>query len=104
MNKTISNKLYDSAGTFDNLTHISYVLTKDNSEIVMKFNAKPTTLKGLFAYSDASKINFENFQTEDVQTMELMFYACKSLTQLEISNWNTSSVKICIECLIIAKN
>ena len=58
----------------------------------MKLKEKPTSLNRLFAFSDATKITLDNFRTENVQSMELMFLHCSYLTELEASDLDTSSV------------
>ena len=73
----------------------TYNLINSDDEIILKFKIKPTSLSALFEYSSARKITFENFQIEDVETMELMFYNCIyciSLTQLDLSQWDVSKV------------
>ena len=58
---------------------ILYNLTDPSSEVVIELTKKPDTLKGMFAFSSADKITLENFVTDEVTTIELMFLNCVSL-------------------------
>ena len=62
-------------------------------EIILEFKKKPTTLKGLFANSNADRITFDNLDTGDVTDMSLMFYFCSYLTSLDLSSFDTSKVQ-----------
>ena len=42
--------------------------------------------------SDITEIDLSNFDTSNVENMQLMFYGCSSLTSLNLSNFNTSRV------------
>ena len=47
----------------------------------------------MFAYcSSLSNINLSNFNTQNVTDMSWMFYGCKSLINLDLSNFNTQNV------------
>ena len=93
LSETISTSSWlDSSDSPYQAKKLSYNLDNADDEIVVKLKEKPITLRGLFAYSEAIKITLENFQTENVQTMEFMFLECRSLTQLEVSSLNTSRI------------
>ena len=83
----------DSQGSYYYIKKVSYLLSNEEDQIIIKFKVKPTTLKGFFSYSEANKIILENFQIQNVETMEAMFLNCQSLTELDITWLDTSSVK-----------
>ena len=39
-----------------------------------------------------TNINLSNFNTENVTNMSFMFYGCKSLTNINLANFNTKNV------------
>ena len=86
-------KIQDSEYSNYYIKKISFYLNGEDDEIVVKLKEKPDSLKALFAFSNATKITLEKFQTENVQTMESMFLECVSLTELDISGLDTSNVK-----------
>ena len=88
----VSSGQNDSTNTEYSIKVISCTLTNANDEIVIEFKTKPTSLKGLFAYSNADKITLEKLQIENVKTMEFMFLNCEKLTQLEFADLNTSNI------------
>ena len=42
---------------------------------------------------DCNKINFEKFDTSNVNNMAYMFYGCKYLYELDLRNWNLENVR-----------
>ena len=89
---SFSTGVYDSTGANYHIKKVSYTLNSTDDEVVVKLKEKPTSFKGLFALSQSSKITLNNFQTENVKTMEFMFLQCGSLIQLDIFDWDTSNV------------
>ena len=45
-----------------------------------------------FRCESLTNIDLSNFNTENVTNMEYMFYKCKSLTNIDLSNFNTQNV------------
>ena len=43
--------------------------------------------------SSLTNINLSNFNTQNVKDMSCMFYGCSSLTNINLSNFNTNNVK-----------
>ena len=43
--------------------------------------------------SSLTSLNISNWDTSSVTRMSTMFSNCSSLTSLDISNWNTSNVE-----------
>ena len=43
--------------------------------------------------SSLTNINLSNFNTNNVKDMSGMFYGCSSLTNINLSNFNTNNVK-----------
>ena len=79
----------------DNLVPYAYgtgftAQTDDKIEII--FNFKPKTLKAFFGASTATNIEFENFESDEVEDMSYMFYGAIRITSLNLSGLNTSSV------------
>ena len=47
---------------------------------------------GMFEGCTAEKINFDNFNTNNVNDMSCMFKECKSLEKLNLNQFNTNNV------------
>ena len=75
------------------MTEVLYSLSNSNEEVVIKLKAKQTSLKGFFALSDASKITLDNFQTDEVVTMELMLVKCGALKEINFGEMDVSKVQ-----------
>ena len=61
--------------------------------IKYKFNNDFPRLNYLFYKCDLlTKLDFSNFNTENITTMEAMFSECNSLTDINFSNFNTQNV------------
>ena len=43
--------------------------------------------------SSLTNLDLSNFNTQNVKNMNTMFYNCSSLTNLDLSNFNTQNVK-----------
>ena len=82
----------DSKESNFKIINVLYTLNNVEDEIIIEFKEKPTSLEGLFSKSDADKIILENLQTQNVESMEFMFYYCQSLTQLDVSKWDVLSI------------
>ena len=50
-------------------------------------------IEGIFKGTDHISISVKTCDTENVKNMEYMFSACKSLTELDLTNFNTTNVK-----------
>ena len=83
---------YDSYGRYIYSILVYYNLDDSSKEIVIKFKEKPTSLKALFAYSNAEKITLENFVTDKLTSMELMFMKCYNLKEVNFGGISTSKV------------
>jgi surface protein len=50
-------------------------------------------MSGMFWYCESlTNIDLSNFNTQNVTNMMGMFYECKSLTNIDLSNFNTQNV------------
>ena len=50
-------------------------------------------MRSMFSYcSSLSNLNLSNFNTQNVTDMSRMFSYCKSLTNIDLSNFNTQNV------------
>ena len=61
----------------------------------IKYSFKDDLTKTNFMFfncTSLTKIDFSNFNTQNVNDMECMFYDCSSLNELNISNFNTQKV------------
>ena len=64
------------------------------STIADRINANADCGKLFYGKSEITSIDFgDNFNTENVTDMSLMFYYCNSLTSLDLSRFNTSNVR-----------
>ena len=82
-----------------NITNMDYMFHYC-SAISLDFSnfntSKVTSMNGMFA--GIRTINFKNFDTPRVTNMDEMFSFCSSLTSLDFSNFNTSSA-ITMNCM-----
>jgi surface protein len=72
-----------------NTSYVSHIIKLNTSNI--------TSLYRAFYHSSSNPIIYictEMFNTSNVTSMSYMFYYCKSLTSLDLSNWDTSKVTI----------
>ena len=74
-------------------TQVSYKLGKSGNQIKIVFKKKPTSLRGFFSDSSATKIEFKDLKTEDVTDMYDIFARCYHLTSVDLSSLDTSNVK-----------
>ena len=59
----------------------------------LKVTNKVTSMDGMFRdCSSLTQLDVSNWDTSQVTTMYVTFYKCSSLTQLDASNWDTSRV------------
>ena len=71
-----------------------YNLTNETNKIIMKWNNKLDTCENMFSgLINVTEIDFSNFDTSRVTSMEGMFYNCKNLISIiNINHFNTKSV------------
>ena len=94
-NETVSNDIYTVEITSnEDFTSCSFN-NKSNLLTVeyLKVTDKVTSMKEMFSgCSKLTQLDVSNWDTSNVTTMAGMFYGCPSLTQLDVSNWVTCSV------------
>ena len=56
-----------------------------------------------YGCKNLKELNLSNFNTDNVRDMEEMFSACKNLKYLDLSKFNTKNVLYMELCLIYAK-
>ena len=49
--------------------------------------------------TELSSLDISKLNTKNVLDMSYMFYSCEYLNILELSNFDTNQLKICLECL-----
>lgn len=75
-----------------------YELTRSNDElknckVTSVDNISLTTTNLMFAYcSNLTDLDLSNLNTSNVESMSNMFYSCSKLTNLNLNNFNTSKV------------
>ena len=123
VNSTTESGWSDSNNKTYYVKKVSYLLNNPEDEVIVELVKIPITFRGLFAFSNATKIALENFENEEVTTIEFMFLNCNSLKEinfvymktskvqnmygtflgcsslksLNVSNWDTS--RVCMACL-----
>ena len=95
VNETESNGVYtveissDSDFTSCNFSGKTQLLTVD----YLKVTDKVTAMDSMFhSCSKLTQLDVSNWDTSNVTNMSSMFYGCSALTQLDLSTWNTSNV------------
>lgn len=64
-----------------------------NEELVSLDTSKLTTMDMMFYYCNGlQELNISNFNTDNITSMKYMFYSCNQLKNLDLSNFNTSKV------------
>lgn len=101
---TATSHTYANPGTYEVVT--KWVLNKggDSSSYYSSSTARYlTACNGLnsnmtdvsymfYSCRSLTSVDLSNFDTSNVTNMRRMFYSCEKLTSLDISNWNTSNV------------
>ena len=81
-------------GNLQNTINSKYNMNTPNSNITMIWNSKLKDCSYMFnECKQIVKINFSNFDSSEVTTMEKMFYNCRGLIKINFKNFNTSRVK-----------
>ena len=95
VNETESNGVYtvelfsDDDFTRCNFKGKTDLLTVD----YLKVTDKVTAMDSMFhSCSKLTQLDVSNWDTSNVTNMSSMFYGCSALTQLDLSTWNTSNV------------
>jgi len=68
---------------------------KNKGKYKIKYSFKNNLKNTSYIFSDCeslTNINLSNFNTQNVTDMSYMFYYCKSLTNINLSNFNTKNV------------
>ena len=71
-----------------------YTFTEELNTVVIKFNKSITSCENMFyGLANITEIDLSNFDTSKVVSMGAMFYLCSNLERIYFGNINTSSVK-----------
>ena len=77
----------------NNDINYKYNLSNEINEIILIWNKTLVSTSEMFQYcKNITEIDLSNFDTSCVRTMSYMFSSCLNLTSLDLSNFNTSSV------------
>ena len=73
----------------------SYYLNEtDNSVSLIWNNSIDSCFCMFYGCKDITEIDLSNFNTSEVTDMYNMFYGCSSLSSLDVSNFDTSKVNL----------
>ena len=92
--KYYPNEVYINGNIQNNVSY-SYNLNETDNLIGLKWYDLINSCDSMFREcSDITEIDLSNFNTSNVENMQLMFYGCSSLTSLNLTNFNTSKVTL----------
>ena len=88
-----NTQLYINEEKQENFKRYFIPKKKDLYEILLKFNISLTDCSYMFARCEnILKINFKDFNTENVTNMEYMFFGCKNMEYVNMLSFNTKKV------------
>ena len=79
----------------DNLSYIFYTLNMEVVDISGWNTSNVITMENMFSFCDKLKniIGIENLDVSKLQRANAMFYGCKNLVELDLTNWNPISLE-----------
>ena len=95
VNETVSDGIYTVEISSDSDFSSCSFNGKSNLLTVecLKVTNKVTSMKNMFnSCNQLTQLDMSNWDTSNVTDMSNMFYACRKFIQLDLSNWDTSSV------------
>ena len=79
----------------DNLSYIFYTLNMEVVDISGWNTSNVITMENMFSFCDKLKniIGIENLDVSKLEDATSMFYCCKNLVELDLTNWNPISLE-----------
>ena len=79
----------------DNLSYIFYALNMEVVDISGWNTSNVITMENMFSFCDKLKniIGIENLDVSKLEDATSMFYCCKNLVELDLTNWNPISLQ-----------
>ena len=87
------NEVYINGNKQNDVTHSYNLNQTDNFIELVWYNLISSCYRMFYECSNITEIDLSNFNTSKVNEMRSMFYGCSSLTSLNLSNFDTSKVK-----------
>ena len=80
---------------FNNLSYIFYALNMEVVDISGWNTSNVITMENMFSFCDKLKniIGIENLDVSKLEDATSMFYCCKKLVELDLTNWNPVSLQ-----------
>ena len=86
-------EVYINGKKENNITY-KYNFNKEDNFVELVWNERINDTKNMFSgCTSITEINLSNFDTSQVTSMDNMFEGCTSLTSIDLTNFKTSSVK-----------
>ena len=87
------NEVYINGNKQNDVTHSYNLNQTDNFIELVWYNLISSCYRMFYECSNITEIDLSNFNTSKVNEMRSMFYGCSSLTSLNLSNFDTSKVE-----------
>ena len=90
----------------DNLSYIFYGSNMEVVDISGWDTSNVTTMENMFCFCDKLKniIGIENLDVSKLESANSMFYCCKNLVELDLTNWNPISLENAYEMFSSCSN